>query len=141
MLDACRSASLSVVWRELKSKVSLSGESSTCPEGRFVGRRVMATVYAQFVQIRIVFYLGWEVNCMEASTETEHKVLKSLFPTIQTSLFPSLCCTSSLFQHPDFWNGPSLQRQDSVVELLCSLLSLLSELIKRIRNLKIIFSF
>lgn len=26
------------VWRELKSKVSLSGKLSTCPEGHFVGR-------------------------------------------------------------------------------------------------------
>ena len=58
----------------------------------------MATIYAQLVQqIRIVFYLGREVNCMEASTETEHKVLESLFPTIQTLLFPSLHCISSLF--------------------------------------------
>ena len=40
-LDACKSASLSAVGRELKRKVSLSGESSKssiCPEGHFVGR-------------------------------------------------------------------------------------------------------
>lgn len=42
----------------------------------------MATVYAQFVQIGIVFHLGREAKCMEASIATEHKVLKSLFPTV-----------------------------------------------------------
>lgn len=94
----------------------------------------MATIYAQLVKISIVFYLGREANCMEASTETELNVLESLFPTIQTLLFPSLHRTSSVLQHSDFWNGPNIQRQNSVV-LLCSLPSLLSELIK------IIFSF